>query len=228
MTFLELAQKLRQESGIAGTGPTNVTSQNGIEGRIVDWINDAWLDIQSDRENWDWMWVPGATVNTTASQADYAPVADFGLAATALARWEVETMRIFLTSDGRSAERPLQYIPYEDYKEDYLAGEPDDNMPAFFTVLPSGNIRLYPPPNDIYTLTIDYYKQPTKMAADDDVPEMPTWLHDAIWARALLDYAIYDEAITVGQAALRKAELWQNRLDARNRPQISIKGTALA
>lgn len=228
MTYLELAQKLRQESGIAGTGPSDVTSQTGILLRIVDWINDAWMDIQAARENWDWMWVEDATADTVASQKDYAPVADFSLAATDLAHWDVETMRMYKTADGKSSEGFLTFKPWKEFKQSYTLGDPDNSTPSIFTITPSGNIRLFPPPDDIYTLTCNYYKQPSRMTADSDVPELPSWLHDAIWARALLEYAYYDEAITVGQGAADKARRWIIKLDSFNRPQMEIKGTALA
>lgn len=55
MNFLGLVQRLRQEAGASGTGPLTTANQTGELQRLVNWINDAWLDIQSLRTDWDWM-----------------------------------------------------------------------------------------------------------------------------------------------------------------------------
>lgn len=55
MTFLELVQRLRSETKASGTTVTSVVSQVGEYARLVNWINDAWLDIQSTHTDWGWM-----------------------------------------------------------------------------------------------------------------------------------------------------------------------------
>jgi len=50
MTFLELAQRLRQEMNDTGDGPFQVTEQKGRNLEYVNAIKDAWLDIQQIRQ----------------------------------------------------------------------------------------------------------------------------------------------------------------------------------
>ena len=61
MNYLELCQRLVRETGIADTGPTSVVGQVGDMRRVTDWINDAWLSIQSSRPDWLWMWSYGSS-----------------------------------------------------------------------------------------------------------------------------------------------------------------------
>lgn len=49
MTYLELAQRLRQEMHDTGEGPTQVTNQKGRSLEYVNAIREAWLDIQQLR-----------------------------------------------------------------------------------------------------------------------------------------------------------------------------------
>lgn len=97
-TFLQLAQKLRQETTDSGTGPSTVTGQTGELARFVSWIADAWQEIQSERE--DWLFARKSfTVNTVAADADYA----FGecidtvtlVAIARFARWYEHTFKAF-------------------------------------------------------------------------------------------------------------------------------------
>lgn len=46
MTFLELAQRLRQEMNDTGEGPTQVTNQRGRSLEYVNAIRESWLNIQ--------------------------------------------------------------------------------------------------------------------------------------------------------------------------------------
>ena len=73
MNFLDLCQRLVQETGIADEGPATVTGQTGDMGRIVNWINDAWLKIQSIRADWNWAWSTGTSTLTAATNTVTLP-----------------------------------------------------------------------------------------------------------------------------------------------------------
>lgn len=73
MNFLQLVQRLRTETKASGTTVTTTVGQVGEYARLVNWINDAWLDIQSDQVDWGWMranvtfpTVTGRPINTLA------------------------------------------------------------------------------------------------------------------------------------------------------------------
>jgi hypothetical protein len=50
--FIQLCQLLRQEAGIAGTGPSTTEGQSGELGRLVQWIIEAYEDIQLKNLEW--------------------------------------------------------------------------------------------------------------------------------------------------------------------------------
>lgn len=54
-TFLQLVQRLRTETKASGTTVTTTVNQSGEYARLVNWVNDAWLDIQSTYTDWGWM-----------------------------------------------------------------------------------------------------------------------------------------------------------------------------
>lgn len=87
MDYLALAQKLRRKCRVAGSGPSAVTGQNEEYNRLLDWINEAWLEIQNMRQDWQFMrascWAP--TVN---GQSSYSATTDFGL--TDFGQWVLD------------------------------------------------------------------------------------------------------------------------------------------
>ena len=101
MNFLELCQRVRQESGgVSGTGPTTVTGQSGQLKKLVTWTNAAWRELQLMHD--DWLWKrKDFTLTLSASDNDYA-AADCTPAVTDLGEWDLETFRIYQTSAGVS------------------------------------------------------------------------------------------------------------------------------
>lgn len=52
MTYLELVKRLRQETGVAGDGPSTVIGQSREMKRLCDWIAQSWVEIQEDQNDW--------------------------------------------------------------------------------------------------------------------------------------------------------------------------------
>ena len=200
-TYLELCQAVARDSGTIPslTDPSTVTSQTGRLLRVVTWVNDAWREIQTQRDDWRWMF----GMFTAASKAlsgtqSYTPTA-LGIT-TRFAGWtglyEVGKSQwsIFLTSDGQSTERTMTYVPWDVFYQQYLVGSFDNGFPQYFTVAPDEKIYLHPTPDATYTLRGFYQKSPQALTVDGDVPEMPARFHDAIKWKALVLMAVFDEA----------------------------------
>ena len=96
MNFLALCNSLIQKCGIAGGGITSVTSQTGEAGRVVSWINEAYLNVQLAETQWHWM-RSNVSFTTTDSQSSYTPaqcgVTDFG-------GWKMDSFRRYITDTG--------------------------------------------------------------------------------------------------------------------------------
>ena len=92
MNFLGLVQRLRQEAGAAGTGATTVINQSGELARMVNWINDAWLDIQSLKTDFDFMRAT-ASFRTVAGEYNY-PMSQIGV--SNYVNWDTTTFRNYV------------------------------------------------------------------------------------------------------------------------------------
>jgi len=182
MTFLELCQRLRQEVGAAGTGPASVTGQNGEYARLIDWVRQAWREIQSERRGWRFDWAEGS-VELTADFRDYSLPADFD-------RWVDDSLYI---GDDR-----LRVLDYDDFRQRFR--EPaDEQTISAATILPDMTLRLSRAPTADATLAFEYYRAPQELANASDVPRMPARFHMLIVYRAMMQYGLYEEAPVVVQ-----------------------------
>lgn len=93
----------------------------------------------------------------------------------------VQALDLLLTTANR--EKPLIY---KDIKEvDVLYPDADDTV-AYPTSVPSywynyaGTIRVFSVPDDTYTVSLRYYKKPTELSGDSDVPEVPSEFAEAL------------------------------------------------
>lgn len=87
----------------------------------------------------------------------------------------VQALDLTLTSEGRE-----KVIPYQDVRViDNNYPDPDDttanpsNVPAYWYYY-ADTIKVYPAPNSAYTVSLRYYKKPTLLDEDADVPEIPS------------------------------------------------------
>jgi hypothetical protein len=133
MNFLQLCQRAAVECGVASGSaikialPTTVGA-TGALGRIVNWVNDAWTDVQMDNDEWEWMRASsllgsGVAFTTVAGKYSYplaggASGGDFssdfssdfattggvatdgtvGVAVDSFGKWDRDTFRCFTTS----------------------------------------------------------------------------------------------------------------------------------
>lgn len=174
MNFLDLCQRLVQESGISDDGPATVTGQTGDFGRMVNWINDAWLKIQSTRGDWNWAWSTGSSTLTANTNTVTLPAT-------------VETIKRVSLGEGY-----LQSEDYNDFANAYRLIQGGD--PSVWTVKPDGTLCFNAKPTENKTVTYESYAVPSKLVNGTDVPAMPERYHMMIVYEALRCYAQFDEA----------------------------------
>ena len=87
----------------------------------------------------------------------------------------VQALDVLLTTSGRE-----KAIPYRDIRSiDELYPDADDttahaaNVPEFWYYY-AETIRVYPKPSEAFTVTLRYFKKPTLLSSDSDVPELPS------------------------------------------------------
>tara|TARA_B110000238_G_C16111061_1_gene432690 strand:+ start:265 stop:888 length:624 start_codon:yes stop_codon:yes gene_type:complete len=174
MNYLQLCQRLVQETGIADSGPANTAGQVGDYGRIIFWINDAWLKIQSKRTNWHWMWAEG----TGSLVADANTVT---LPAT------VESIKRVSLGEGY-----LERLSFDEFADDYRVISAGN--PSVYTVRPDGILLFNAKPTTTKTVTYQYYYVPTNLTTNTSIPGLPERYHMLIVYQALMSYALFDEA----------------------------------
>ena len=207
MTFLQLVQRLRQECGVAGTGPTSVLGQVGQAKKLVDWTASAWLEIQGLHNTWNWMRKPFEW-ETVASTGDYLPSAltntVTGLPMTDLRYWYKDTFRCQKKSIGVQDEQWLVEWEYLVFRNTYRFNVQVNGRPVVFAENPQGKaIMLGQKPDDVYLITGEYQTKPWALVNDSDTPDIPDAYHLMIVYKAMQSYGLFEsapEVIQHGQA----------------------------
>ena len=202
-TFLELAQETRALSGVGGTGPTDVPTATGIEGRIVNYLKNAWIDIQMHPKKWKWMWgrylapAPGGSPLQTIADTREYPL-------TGVDRVRVNSFRSYLTTTGVSDRQKMIWLSWRKFDQAHGTVDELANRPICVTRDPSGQLVLYPKANDIYSIEFEYFKTAQILAVNGDIPEMPTDFHQLIVYEALKRFGKAEDApeiIKLGEEA---------------------------
>ena len=200
-SYLSLCQKLRQEVGIAGTGPPTVIGQFGMLAKVVAWVADADMALQSKWLDWDFLWTQFA-VNTISGTKDYVAPTDLGL-------WDEDSF--YLNYDSTSPVQ-LTKMEYSYWRSVYPNSEND--TPSYFVLKPAKDIILYSTPDAIYALTADYWKAPVRLAANTDVSPIPTRFDRLIIAQAKIYYAEHENAPEVMNGAVNEYNELLPKLEA--------------
>ena len=234
MNLLTLSQRLGVECGVSGT-MTSASAATGENARLVGWINSAWNEIQSKHEDWDWLRSSnilghGASFTTVNGQASYplgTGAGTCGITADAFGAWARYTLRCFTTSVGYRNEIYLDWISYDNWRDEYMYGAMRDvkTRPMAVSIGPDKSVCLGPPPNDQYTITADYFLAPTVMTADTDVPTgLPARFHILIVYSAMMMYAAYESAPEVYQRGQAKYKELMSELEAQYMPEVTFGG----
>lgn len=228
MNRLQLCQKLQTLCGVSGTLATTI-GQTGSLGRLVGWVDDAWSNLQTERDDWEFLRSSylegnGFSFSTVAGQSVYPlgfgsgtlpnfilgesslgsssalPVADnFG-------KWARETFRCQVTAQGFNTEVPIDWVPYDIWRDVYMMGAMRSvtTRPVVMAIGPDQSICLGPPSDGTYTITGDFYAAPQVMTADTDVPAgIAARFHLLIVYDAMDMYADYESAPEVSAAAAK-------------------------
>jgi hypothetical protein len=231
MNYLQLVQRLAVECGVAGGGPASVLGQTGMYQKLVNWTNDAWVEIQGMHDNWNWMRQP-FTFETAASTGDYLPATITntvtGSLMTDLRYWWKETFRCQKKSIGVQDEQWLVEWEYQVFRNTYRFNVQVNGRPVVFAIKPNGKaVMLGQIPDDVYQVSGEYQTLPTSMTADADVPAAPTHLHLAIVYKAMQFYGLYEAAPEVLSKGNTEFSRLLNQLEREQLPELYL-GNPLA
>lgn len=233
MNFLQLTQRLRQECGVTGTGPTTTAGQIGQAKKLVDWINSAWLEIQGMHDTWGFMRLP-FTFETVAGTGDYDPETTVNtLTSTALTNlryWHKDTLRCQRKSIGVQDEQWLIEWEYQVFRNTYRFNVQVNGRPVVFAVKPNGKaVMLGQKPDDVYEIMGEYQRIPTSLSGDSDIPDLGTSQHldMLIVYKAMEYYALFESAPEVLSRAKMSGKALMAQLEREQLDQLYL-GNPLA
>lgn len=219
-TYLQLVNKLKDESGSKAADLTTAIGLTG-EGRLLaNWINAAWMDIQGIHRDWGWM-REAVSFNTVNGQAEYTPtqagVTNFGM-------WDRDSFRNYLTATGTAAEVFMNFMPYQTWRDIYQfsSNRTAYSQPYDITITPEKSLGLGPVPLVGYTVTGYCYNCPTEMTLDADIPSLPVHYHMAIVYRALMFYGANESAPEVYEHGKKEFGILMARIEADYAPEIDV------
>ena len=222
MNKLELVQRLRRKCGVTGADPTSLTGQPEDIARLIDWINEAWMDIQLQRQDWHWM-REAFSVALTNGQATYTP-AQCGI--TSFGNWAIDNFRNYVTATGTQSEIFMDYVAYESWRDTYYYGANRSvyTRPIVATITPDKQLALGPIGSDAYTVTGSYYKLATEMATDSATPSLPEQFHMAIVYRAMMFYGAFEAAQEVYSEGDAEFKKMMSRITLNQLPDMDFGG----
>lgn len=231
MTFLELCQRMAREADIPGTGPASVQNQSGELLRVVNWVAGSYRNICDAHEVWRFL-RSDFSFDSVANQEAYLPTeitdtrvgAKIGSATVgAFTRWLPDSVFMFLKSAGAATQQNFWPITYEHFRQTYQLQPPAASQPAFFTVRPHDYaIALGPKPNDVFTISGEYYRAAPRLVVDDDTPLFPERYHLAIVWRALQKYAGFESDGGLYTHAQNEYDLVYGDLEIHELPRLGV------
>ena len=208
-TYLVLCQDMARDIGIPGTGPSSVTASDLSEEElaVVRYVKQADLDIQRRWFNWNFLWTE-ATITPSAGTSTLSSPANLG-------NWKLDAI---VWSKATNDYQELDYMDWDEYKLEYKLGVVDSGTPEVFSVKPDNVLDVYPTPDAATTISVEYWKTPTELAADSDISAIPPRFHNIIIARAKIYYGENEDAPEVLSGALAEFEDLLDKLESDQLP----------
>ncbi len=170
-TYLQLCQQAQREAGETTTGIVSVVGNVGRIGLICEWVANAWQAIQLENTLMRCLW---RTYSTNAMNG-----VDVYQLPSDLSVLNVNSVKL----DGA-------LIAVEKWNASSIL-TPQVGKPIKAIMRPDGLLMLYPSPDTVYPLSIEYQSHPVLLVNNDDKPAIPDGLDKAIVWRAAMSYHAY-------------------------------------
>lgn len=192
MNLLQLVNQTRVECGVSGPTLSTAQGQVGESGRMVSWVQQAWIDLQTSKEDWLFLRKP-FNFNTTGAQWQYtatdAGLSDFG-------NWKRDSFRCSSVGQSYKDEQLMNFMEWTTFRNLYRYANMRNTTarPVVISITPEKDMAFGSTPDQAYVIDAEYYTQPVSLSADTDTPGLPDRFHMAIVYRAMMYYAGYEAA----------------------------------
>lgn len=184
MNRAELFRRLCSEAGVPVSASASSVGQTGELGRMVNWIDTAWEEIQAGHK-WDFLWEASAVTVLAATNATAGTI----------------PAHRYVHDATYTATTPVGYVAWEDFRTRYPAAQTSDAVPQAWTIRPDKAFVTNTRPLVDTAFSVERYRNPLPMTADTDVPALAAEHHIVIVWRALMLYAQFEEAGSLYQTA---------------------------
>ncbi len=218
-TFVELCQRVRQECGVGGDGPTTTIGQTGVLKKIVDRTARAWVDIQTSKPYWRFLRrtlsFPLVVGQPTYTISEATPTG-FGLETMD----KFDEQSCFIYDVDASDETPLLWIDFQRFRRDFRTLT--DGRPTQCYLGPLGIVGFNRNPDQAYTITLDYWKTAELLENPDDIPALPEQFIDVIVWKSVMMFAGNEMATDLWSYARTQyvAQYLQLFIDQTDAPRI--------
>jgi hypothetical protein len=192
MNLLQLVNQARVECGVSGPALSTAQNLSGESLRMAAWVKQAWIDIQTSKE--DWLFMRNSFFfNTTANVWQYSATAagllDFG-------NWKRDSFRCSTVGFDHKDEQLMNFMEWTTYRNLYQYANMRQTYarPVVVSIMPNKDLAFGAIPNLAYVIDGEYYTQPVDLVADADVPLIPSRYHMMIVYRAMMYYGGYESA----------------------------------
>jgi len=206
MTFLEMVKITRQECGIQGQGASSVIGQFGLLKRLVDWVADADVLIQTMHTDWNFLW--------KVFKFPIVDGADIVVRPPNFTMWDRKS---FAIDRGTPQGRSLRLIHYDEWRRNNNIKTKSE--PYEIAIMPDNNLVLSAPSNGSHEIYAEYWKKPKRLILNDDVPLYAEEYHRMIIARAKMWFFEDIESIDQWNQAKEEYELWFKKLEGEYLPE---------
>ena len=219
-TYLQLCQRAAIECGVANASlaatPSGVVSATGELKRLCGYVADAWRELQG-RRHWSWMWEL-ATIVVPEGQSTLAT----GIVED---RWDKNLS--YVPGASSDSGRFMDYMPWQQFRLLYPRVLPGNSI-GVWSIDPVGTFCIDGiAPVGGFTATVERWKNPTALRADDDVPGLPADLQMILVYKAMRKYAQFDEAGNQRAIAMDETRDLMRDLQIRCLPQITLGSSLL-
>ena len=224
-TFLELVQRSVWESHDVSGGPATVDDDSRAYRRHINWINWAWLDLQKQYPDWQFMfrefeaaW-PSGSPSRTPEQLGLTGEAG---SPPSLGHWKKGGDYRQRLTGAPSTEGPLAVQIYSEFKRQWLVGNgrTQTGKPEYLAVHPDKSLYLHPIPDKTYTIGLEYYRAPRPMIGNEAIPAgLPAEHRLVLVYRALTEYGGFNAANEVYQKAHHEGKRMMKQLEQVERPK---------
>lgn len=227
MNFLQAVNRAKRECTDKGGDLTTLQGSLTLENqRFKDWVNETWMELQTDNPQWDWMRASfqfdtvAGQQGYTLSQANAADAAD----------WRRSSFRAWTKAVGSSDEQILPFMEYDTWRNVYTFGSMRTTQarPVAMTVKPDRTLAIGPVPDAVYTVVGEYWRAPAEMATDTDTPTgLADRFHMLLVYGAMEKFSHHEAAPEVYTRASTARKRLKNQLFASGLP-ILASGPPLA